>query len=102
MTDPRVTRRTAMAAAAFVVTPRGRARGSPDKPEPFELDGYTDQVSYSPGDEVKLHISSQTNGCGVTIARAGVKDEVVWQEGSDSELLDDQGRRYRYAVRRPS
>lgn len=32
---------------------------------------------------------------------AGPEDEVVWQEGSDSELLDAQGRRYRYAVRRP-
>ena len=30
------------------------------------------------------------------------RDELVWQEGSDSELLDDQGRRYRYAVRRHS
>jgi hypothetical protein len=29
-------------------------------------------------------------------------DEVVWQEGSDSELLDADGRRFRYAVRRPS
>lgn len=32
---------------------------------------------------------------------AGPDDEVVWQEGPDSELLDAQGRRYRYAVRRP-
>jgi hypothetical protein len=29
-------------------------------------------------------------------------DEVVWREGSDSELLDAHSRRYRYAVRRPS
>jgi hypothetical protein len=32
----------------------------------------------------------------------GPKDELVWQEGPDSELLDAQGRRYRYAVRRAS
>lgn len=32
---------------------------------------------------------------------AGPEDEVVWQESPDSELLDAQGRRYRYAVRRP-
>ncbi|GJD46782.1 hypothetical protein AFCDBAGC_4666 [Methylobacterium cerastii] len=27
-------------------------------------------------------------------------DDVVWRETSDSELLDADGRRYRYAVRR--
>ncbi|GJE61945.1 hypothetical protein [Methylobacterium trifolii] len=31
---------------------------------------------------------------------AGPRDEVVWAEGRDSELLDEQGRCYRYAVRR--
>jgi hypothetical protein len=29
-------------------------------------------------------------------------DEIVWRESSDSELLDEDGRRYRYAVRRHS
>lgn len=39
---------------------------------------------------------------GATLTNAaGPEDEVVWQEGPDSELLDAQGRRYRYAVRRP-
>ena len=33
---------------------------------------------------------------------AGPDDEVVWQEGSDSELLDEAGRSYRFAVRKPS
>jgi hypothetical protein len=28
------------------------------------------------------------------------EDEVVWRESPDSELVDAQGRRYRYAVRR--
>ena len=31
---------------------------------------------------------------------AGPEDEVVWRESPDSELVDAQGRRYRYAVRR--
>ena len=31
---------------------------------------------------------------------AGPHDEIVWREGPDSELLDTQGRPYRYAVRR--
>ncbi len=40
---------------------------------------------------------------GATLTNAkGPEDEVVWQEGSDSELLDAEGRRYRYAVRRHS
>ncbi len=29
-------------------------------------------------------------------------DEIVWRESSDSELLDEEGRRFRYAVRRHS
>ncbi len=29
-------------------------------------------------------------------------DEIVWRESSDSELLDEDGRRYRFAVRRHS
>ncbi|MFC6792591.1 hypothetical protein [Methylobacterium komagatae] len=33
---------------------------------------------------------------------AGPGDEIVWRESSDSELLDEDGRRYRYAVRRHS
>lgn len=33
---------------------------------------------------------------------AGPHDEVVLRESPDSELLDAQGRRYRYAVRRPT
>ncbi|MEL6063991.1 MULTISPECIES: hypothetical protein [unclassified Methylobacterium] len=38
---------------------------------------------------------------GATLTNAtGPDDEVVWQEGPDSELLDETGRRYRYAVRR--
>jgi hypothetical protein len=31
---------------------------------------------------------------------AGPGDEIVWRESSDSELLDETGRRYRFAVRR--
>ncbi|MBX9580079.1 MAG: hypothetical protein K2X87_07185 [Gemmataceae bacterium] len=83
MTDPRPTRRAALAAGTAALTyPRASARGAPEEPEPFELDGYTDQVSYAPGDEVKLHISAQSGGCGVTVARVGVKEEVVWQDAN--------------------
>ncbi len=33
---------------------------------------------------------------------AAPDDEIVWRESSDSVLLDEDGRRYRYAVRRHS
>ncbi|MBE7245798.1 MAG: hypothetical protein INR63_12660 [Actinomycetospora chiangmaiensis] len=40
---------------------------------------------------------------GATLTDAACPDdEVIWQEGPDSELLDAEGRRFRYAVRRPS
>ncbi len=46
-------------------------------------------------------LSSISSGTVLTDA-AGPGDEIVWRESSDSELLDEEGRRYRYAVRRHS
>ncbi|RXT02383.1 N,N-dimethylformamidase beta subunit family domain-containing protein [Ammoniphilus sp. CFH 90114] len=42
---------------------------------------YTDQLSYAPGEMVSFHVSSQSPSYSMTIARIGLKGEVVW-EGS--------------------
>jgi hypothetical protein len=44
------------------------------------IEGYTDQLSYMPGEEVKFHISCETNSCSVEIARVGAERVVVWKK----------------------
>src|SRR5581483_10244450 len=57
-----VTRRTALKAGAALAATRGlTALGSPltvEQPKRPAVEGYTDQLSYAPGDEVKLHVSA--------------------------------------------
>jgi hypothetical protein len=43
------------------------------------LDGYTDQLSYQPGEEVAFHISTQAANYDLEIARLGAERVVVWQ-----------------------
>ncbi|HJZ58182.1 MAG TPA: N,N-dimethylformamidase beta subunit family domain-containing protein [Gemmataceae bacterium] len=76
---PRITRRTALkTGAAFALA--GQTAGAQPTAEPYFIDGYTDQLSYAPGDEVKLHATAQGNGVGVSIVRVGPKPEIVWQD----------------------
>ena len=44
------------------------------------IDGYTDQLSYQPGDEVAFHISTTAGKYSLEIARTGGKREVVWKK----------------------
>jgi hypothetical protein len=71
------TRRTALAAGSALVA--SAALGQP-KPVSPPVEGYTDQVSYAPGDTVKLHTSTSAETFGVEVARLGPKREVVWSE----------------------
>lgn len=58
--DPRITRRTAIQAGVGLTTAAGLglaplARGRQAKT--VAVEAYTDQLSYAPGDEVRLHVS---------------------------------------------
>ena len=68
----RITRRTALKAGAAVapagLSPRAPIRRNPKRPV---IEGYTDQLSYAPGDEVKLHVSSSTGTFDFKIVRSG-------------------------------
>lgn len=80
MTLPRPTRRAALAAGTVAVAGglRPRLAGADEAPgRPPE--GYTDQLSYAPGDEVKLHLSSP-GPCDIEVARLGAERTVVWQQ----------------------
>ncbi len=67
-----------LAAVAFP----GRAE---DEPRPLFVEGYTGQVSYAPGEEVALHLSSSAARVTVEVARLGVRTEVVYtREGVEA------------------
>ena len=71
-------RRTAIAVStAAVIAPSMHAQ--PTAPAPL-VEGYTDQLSYAPGDTVRLHTSTAAEQFRVEIARLGAKREVVWSK----------------------
>lgn len=45
------------------------------------LEGYADQLSYRPGDTVRLHVSCSAPTYAVEVARLGAKREIVLQKG---------------------
>ena len=45
---------------------------------PLYIEGYTDQLSYAPGDEIGFHISTSATKYEMEIARLGARYEVVW------------------------
>src|SRR5689334_13785247 len=47
------------------------------EPRPLFVEGYTSQLSYAPGDEVALCVSTTAPKYNVEISRVGVKREVV-------------------------
>ena len=73
---PHLTRRASLAAGAALSVAR-RLVGAADPPGPPE--GYTDQLSYAPGDEVKFHLSAP-GPCDIEVARLGPERKVVWQK----------------------
>jgi hypothetical protein len=62
-----------MADAIAPLLPQRKVMRSP-------VEGYTDQLSYVAGDEVKVHVSSQLPRFNVLITRVGLKRKAVWQK----------------------
>ena len=76
MTDPfTVDRRTALLLGSGLATGLVVAG---DAKAPAPPGGYADQLSYAPGDVVKLHVSSPAP-YSVEVARLGEKRDVVWR-----------------------
>ena len=42
------------------------------------IEGYTDQLSVEAGEEIGFHISTNTRGYSVEIARVGAERKIVW------------------------
>ena len=49
-----------------------------DEARPLYVEGYAGRVSYAPGNELTLHVSSSAATFSVEIARLGAKVESVW------------------------
>ena len=47
---------------------------------PLYIEGYTDQLSYAPGDEIGFHVSTSASEYSLEIARVGATREVLWNE----------------------
>jgi hypothetical protein len=73
---PAVDRRTALAVGAGLLA----ATQLPAADAPKLVEGYTDQLSYRPGDEVRFHFSSAAPTFNVEIARLGPTREVMWNK----------------------
>ncbi|MFO0850058.1 MAG: DUF6605 domain-containing protein [Gemmataceae bacterium] len=76
MSARRMTRRTALATGAVALTAGGSRAARQPPAAPL---GYADQLSYAPGDEVRLHLAS-ASAFAVEVARLGPKREVVWRK----------------------
>lgn len=51
-------------------------------PKPLFVEGYSSRVSYAPGDDLSLHVSTSAAEFSVEIARWGARREVVWTSAS--------------------
>ena len=47
---------------------------------PLYIEGYTNQLSYAPGDEIGFHVSTSASQYSLEVARIGATREVVWNE----------------------
>jgi hypothetical protein len=51
-----------------------------DLPPSLYVEGYTDQISYQPGEEVAWHVSTTAEEYALEIARVGAERQVVFQQ----------------------
>lgn len=56
--------------------------GAAEEPRPLYVEGYAGQVSYAPGEDLTLHVSTSAAVFSVEIARLGAKPESVWTSAS--------------------
>ena len=48
-----------------------------ENPQPLYIEGYTDQLSYLPGEEINFHLSSSATSCSIVITRLGISPDTV-------------------------
>lgn len=65
-------------ALAFVWVASSFLRADTVDPKPLYVEGYAGRVSYKPGEQLSLHVSTSAARFTVEIARLGVKKEIVF------------------------
>lgn len=58
------------------------AIGVAQEARPLYVEGYAGRVSYAPGEELTLHVSTSVAAFAVEIARLGAKPETVWSNAA--------------------
>lgn len=51
-----------------------------DMPRPLFIEGYAGRLSYAPGQEAELHVSTSTARFSVQVHRIGTSNELVWSK----------------------
>lgn len=51
-----------------------------DTPQPLFIEGYAGRLSYAPGQEAELHVSTSAARFSVQVHRVGVSNELVWSK----------------------
>jgi hypothetical protein len=71
---PQLLVRLALVAIVFLPSP---AKAVDDTPRPLFVEGYAGEVSYQPGEEIALHVSTSAASYAIEIVRFGAKDVIV-------------------------
>lgn len=82
--------------------------GAADEPRPLFIEGYAGRLSYAPGQEAELHVSTSASRFGVELRRIGATNELVWSKrdlaGKEHVIPEDasaQGCRWPVALSVP-
>lgn len=59
----------------FALAARAAGDGNQPEPPPLYIEGYADQLSYQPGDIIRLHVCTAAPKWSLEIARIGAKTE---------------------------
>ncbi len=93
---------------ALLLLVGGQAVAQNEEPRPLFVEGYAKQVSYAPGEELTLHVSTSASEFAVEISRIGAERSTVWskkdvsgQEYPVPEDASSHGCRWPVAVRLP-
>ncbi len=78
--DRRAVLKTAAGIASGIALTSTPALAADDKAKESSIEAYPARLSYEPGEEVALHVSTTAAKYSVEIARVGAKRELVWSK----------------------
>lgn len=82
-----------LSVAASLLAAPASAVAQQAEPRPLYIEGYPDQLSYAPGEEVALHVSTTAPTYSITVDRIGATDQRVLEKsgirGSEHPVPDN-------------